>query len=167
MDLTFLKFKQERFLSLTSVENDVGQHQLLKKIQSVMLIKRKTTEGLILDWSQWKLWMWKILMTGSCERNSSSAIGLQKTTSALVTDLDMLTWVPQFERSFQEYMHWDINCPIAGLRSEECKNGLSAIPFDFWYLNFQTLLHTVAVSNIWKGKRKLKCWMDTLKVRFC
>lgn len=157
MDLTFLKFKQERVLSLTSVENEVRQHQLLKKIQYVMLIK--TTEGHILDWSQWKLWMWKILMTGSCGRNGSSAIGLQRTTLVLVTNLDMLTWVPEFKQNSQEYMHGHISCPIAGLISEGCLNELNAIPFDFWYLNFQTLLHTVAVSNIWKGKRKLKFWM--------
>lgn len=69
-------------------------------------------------------------MTGSCGRNVS-AIGLQRTTLVLVTNLDMLTWVPELKQSSQEYMHWHINCPIAGLISEGCKNELNAIPFDF------------------------------------
>lgn len=91
MHLTLLEFKPERVLSLTSANDKVGQHQILWKVQSFMLIERKMTEGLILDSSQWDLWVWKKLMAGSCERNRISAIGLQRMTLTSAMHPDMLT----------------------------------------------------------------------------
>lgn len=133
-----------------------------------MIIKGKTTKGLILYSSQWGLWMWKILMTVSCERKSSSATGLQRKTLASNIHPDILTPALLFKVS-RNICIGELSVP---LQNQDVKDVVRISLVSFILISdahisrdYYMLCNTT--SNIWNDKSNLKCLMWGLKVGFC